>query len=168
MLAVRNRLGDESGIALVMALGIMLVLVIALTTVITFTAAGARDSHRVNAGQKATALAEAGVNNALAVLTKNYPGVVVYPGDPDLLPSRTTTYPSGTVTWSGVILVAALTLLAIAFVQSGNRLAAAIALGLFASAVSCALVLIAAQDRPFNGDFRVRPDVLQQVYPRDS
>jgi hypothetical protein len=25
---------------------------------------------------------------------------------------------------------------------------------LFASAVSCALVLIAAQDRPFNGDFR--------------
>ena len=61
-----------------------------------------------------------------------------------------------------------LTLLAIAFVQSGNRLAAAIALGLFASAVSCALVLIAAQDRPFNGDFRVRPDVLQQVYPRDS
>jgi hypothetical protein len=72
------------------------------------------------------------------------------------------------VTWSGVVLVAALTLLAIAFVQSGNRLAAAIALGLFASAVSCALVLIAAQDRPFNGDFRVRPDVLQQVYPRDS
>ena len=102
-LAVRNRLGDESGIALVMALGIMLVLVIALTTVITFTAAGARDSHRVNAGQKATALAEAGVNNALAVLTKNYPGVVVYPGDPNLLPSRSTTYPSGTVTWSGVI-----------------------------------------------------------------
>ncbi len=71
------------------------------------------------------------------------------------------------VTWFGVVLVAALTLLAIAFVQSGNRLAAAIALGLFASAVSCALVLIAAQDRPFNGDFRVRPDVLQQVYPRD-
>ena len=67
-----------------------------------------------------------------------------------------------------MILVAALTLLAIAFVQSGNRLAAAIALGLFASAVSCALVLIAAQDRPFDGDFRVRPDVLQQVYPRGS
>ena len=73
-LAVRNRLGDESGIALVMALGIMLVLVIALTTVITFTAAGARDSHRVNAGQKATALAEAGVNNALAVLHEELPG----------------------------------------------------------------------------------------------
>ena len=64
----RINLGDESGIALVMALGIMLVLTIALTTVITFTASGARDSTRVNAGQKAYALAEAGVNNALAVL----------------------------------------------------------------------------------------------------
>ena len=69
------------------------------------------------------------------------------------------------VTWSGVILVAALTLLAIAFVQSDNRLSAAIALWLFSSAVACALVLIAAQDRPFHGDFRVRPDVLQQVEP---
>ena len=65
--------GDESGIALVMALGIMLVLTIVLTTVITFTASGARDSKRVNAGQKANALAEAGVNNALAVLNANYP-----------------------------------------------------------------------------------------------
>ena len=69
------------------------------------------------------------------------------------------------VTWSGVILVAALTLLAIAFVQSDNRLAAAIAMGLFASAVASALILIAAHDRPFTGDARVRPDVLQQVDP---
>ena len=84
--------------ALVMALGIMLVLVIALTTVITFTAAGARDSHRVNAGQKANALAEAGVNNALAVLTKNYEngGPVVFPGNPTLLPARKTAYDGGT------------------------------------------------------------------------
>ena len=64
--------GDESGIALVMALGIMLVLTLVLTTVITFTAAGARDSQRVNAGQKATALAEAGLNSALAVLHKRH------------------------------------------------------------------------------------------------
>jgi hypothetical protein len=72
------------------------------------------------------------------------------------------------VIWSGVILVASLTLLTIAFVQSDNRLAAAIAMWLFASAAACALVLIAAQDRPFNGDVRVRPDVLQQVAPRGS
>ncbi len=69
------------------------------------------------------------------------------------------------VKWTAVILVAALTLLAIAFVQSDNRLTAAISLWLFASAVACALVLIAAQDRPFDGEFRVRPDVLQEVEP---
>ena len=69
------------------------------------------------------------------------------------------------VKWTGVILVAALTLLAIAFVQSDNRLTAAISLWLFASAVACSLVLIAAQDRPFDGEFRVRPDVLQEVEP---
>ncbi len=62
-----------------MALGIMLVLTIALTTVITFTASGARDSKRVNAGQKATALAEAGLSNALAVLNQSYPCVDLLP-----------------------------------------------------------------------------------------
>ena len=58
--------------ALVMALGIMLVLAIALTTVITFSAAGARDSHRVNAGQKAYAIAEAGVNSAISQIAPHY------------------------------------------------------------------------------------------------
>jgi hypothetical protein len=72
------------------------------------------------------------------------------------------------VKWTGVILVGVLTLIAIAFVQSGNRLAAALALWLFASAMACSLVLIASQDRPFSGQFRIRPDVLQQVAPRDG
>ena len=44
------------------------------------TAAGARDAHRSNAGQKASALAESGINNALAVLNANYPGVIDLPG----------------------------------------------------------------------------------------
>ena len=44
---------------------------------------GARDSKRVNAGQKATALAEAGLSNALAVLNQNYPCVRLLPGDRD-------------------------------------------------------------------------------------
>ena len=70
------------------------------------------------------------------------------------------------VKWTGVILVGVLTLFAIAFVQSGNRLAAALALWLFASAMACSLVLIASQDRPFSGQFRIRPDLLEQVAPR--
>jgi hypothetical protein len=73
-----------------MALGIMLVLVLTLTAVITFTAAGARDSHRVNAGQKAYGLAEAGVNNALAILNANYPtNTPAYPGPRCLLNPQT-------------------------------------------------------------------------------
>ena len=42
----RARLSDERGIALVMALGIMLVLTLTLTTVVFFTSASARDAQR--------------------------------------------------------------------------------------------------------------------------
>jgi Protein of unknown function (DUF4239) len=72
------------------------------------------------------------------------------------------------VKWAGVIAVAALTMIGIAFVQSDNRLAAVLAMWLFASAAAFALVLIAAQDRPFNGEFGVRPDLLEQVIPKSS
>ena len=111
--AWRRLLREEEGVALVLALLIMLVLTISLTTVIFVTAAGARDAHRTNAGQRASALAESGINNALAVLNANYPGTVGYPGDnrllttcPASLPTVcpfTTTYPTGTVNWSGTL-----------------------------------------------------------------
>jgi len=110
--ALRERLRDESGIALVMALGIMLALTIALTSVVAFTSAAGRDAHRTTAGQKAYAVAEAGVNNALAVLYANYPSDPGSPGDPALLtPARTTPYEGGScaapvnncATWSGTL-----------------------------------------------------------------
>ena len=101
--AWRRLLHEEEGVALVLAIITMLVLTIALTTVMFMTAAGARDAHRSNAGQKASALAESGINNALAVLNANYPGTTIYPGDSTLLPTRTTTYPTGSVTWSGTL-----------------------------------------------------------------
>jgi Tfp pilus assembly protein PilX len=82
---------DEEGIALVLAILIMLVLTIVLGGVIFMTAAAARDAHRSNAGQKASALAESGLNNALAVLNANYPGVTIYPGNANLLLSTTLT-----------------------------------------------------------------------------
>ncbi len=71
------------------------------------------------------------------------------------------------VKWSGVILLAVLTLLAIAFVHSDNRLTAAIAMAIFASAAAVSISIIAAQDRPFSGQLGVRPDVLLQVVPQD-
>jgi hypothetical protein len=70
------------------------------------------------------------------------------------------------VTWAGVVLVALLTLIAIAFVHCDNRLTAALTMGLFTSAVAVSLILIAAQQRPFSGEFAVRPDALIEVIPR--
>ena len=69
------------------------------------------------------------------------------------------------VKWTGVILVGLLTLLTIAFVHSANRRTAAIAMGLFATAMATSLVLIASQDRPFSGHLAIKPDVLLQVEP---
>ena len=111
--AWRRLLREEEGVALVLAIVSMLVLTITLTAVIFMTAAGARDAQRTNAGQRAYSLAESGVNNALAVLEANYPGTVGYPGDNTLLTTCpaslptvcpfTSTYPTGTVTWSGTL-----------------------------------------------------------------
>src|SRR5436305_14715118 len=67
--------------------------------------------------------------------------------------------------WTGVVLLASLTLLAIAFVHSENWATTAIAMGIFASAVAVCLMMIASQDRPFAGHFAVKPDTLIQVMP---
>jgi hypothetical protein len=69
------------------------------------------------------------------------------------------------VKWTAILALAALTLVSIAFVHIGNRRTAAIAMTLFASAVAVTFVMIASQDRPFSGDFGVRPNVLVQVMP---
>jgi hypothetical protein len=109
-----RRLGglrEEDGIALVMALLVMMVLTISLTSVLLLTSAGSRHSSRVNAGEAAYALAEAGVNNAVSVLEANYPGTLAYPGDSTLLPSRSVVMGTGScttpvnncVTWSGTL-----------------------------------------------------------------
>jgi hypothetical protein len=98
-------LRDESGIALVMALGIMFVLTIALSAVIVFTSASARHANNSNAGQKAYSLAEAGVNNAIAVLHQSYdpPAAPSWPGcDDGLNPPCTASYlPAGQAAYNG-------------------------------------------------------------------
>ena len=67
--------------------------------------------------------------------------------------------------WGAVVTLAILTLFAIAFVHSGNRRGAAIAMALFAAAAAAAIFMIAAQERPFAGGFAVRPTALEQVQP---
>ena len=88
---------DERGIALIMTLGVMIVIGALAAMAISYSSSAVKSAGYSRGGQSAYALAEAGVNNAMAVL-----------GNPDnnalnatLLPSRTTTYDGGTVTWSG-------------------------------------------------------------------
>jgi uncharacterized membrane protein len=69
------------------------------------------------------------------------------------------------VKWGGVIALAVITLLAIAFVHSENRTTAALAMAIFASAVAVSIMIIAAQERPFSGHFGVEPDPLLEVAP---
>jgi Protein of unknown function (DUF4239) len=69
------------------------------------------------------------------------------------------------VKWSCLFVQAICALVAIALVHSGERLASAIALGIFASGVAACVLLIASHDRPFVGQMSVRPDPLLQVMP---
>jgi hypothetical protein len=96
-MTTRSRLGDESGIALVLTMGILLVTSIMLISVIQYSSGAGRGSNRTKADQTAYALAEAGVNNAMSILGNPVNNAL----NSTLLPSRTTTYADGSVTWSG-------------------------------------------------------------------
>ena len=69
------------------------------------------------------------------------------------------------VKWSCLFAQAICMFVAIAIVHSHDRIAAGIALGIFATGVSVSMLLIASHDRPFSGEISVKPDVLLQVRP---
>ncbi len=70
-----------------------------------------------------------------------------------------------TVKWLCLYLQAACELFMIGLVHSDNRLAACIAMGLFATGVAASVLLIAAHDRPFTGHISVSPEPLLQIMP---
>jgi len=72
------------------------------------------------------------------------------------------------VKWSGLLLAALVTLIAIAMVHSDNRLTCAIALTLFATTVALSVFLIAAHNRPFTGEISVGLELLKQVIPSEA
>ena len=72
------------------------------------------------------------------------------------------------VKWTGLLLQALITLIAIAMVHCDNRSTCAIALALFSTGVALSLLLIASFNRPFTGEISVRPDILQQVMPDEA
>ena len=69
------------------------------------------------------------------------------------------------VKWLALLAQAACTLTTIAMVHCDNRVSAALALGLFSTAVAVCILVITAHDRPFAGELAVRPTALLQVLP---
>ena len=69
------------------------------------------------------------------------------------------------VKWSCLFMQAFCALVAIAMVHSDNKLASAIALGVFATGIAASILLILAHDRPFTGDLSIKPDPLLEVMP---
>lgn len=69
------------------------------------------------------------------------------------------------VKWWCLYLQAICELLVIAAVHCDNRLASAIAMGLFATGVAASVLLIAAHDRPFTGQISISPEPLLQIMP---
>jgi Tfp pilus assembly protein PilX len=96
LLDVPELLRDESGMALVMALAVMLVLTILVTATLAFTSFTSRDASLKRSGQSAYSLAEAGLNQAEAQLYAHYYDTS---GNPS---QNTTVYDSTWYTGSGI------------------------------------------------------------------
>jgi hypothetical protein len=71
------------------------------------------------------------------------------------------------VKWSCLAILAICVMFTITLVHSGNRLASAIATGLFSVALATTILLILAHDRPFTGEIALSPEPLLQVMPED-
>ncbi len=107
----RLRLADEGGFSLVFTLLTMLVTSVTLTAAIQYTTSNSRGSVRSKADQIAYSLAEAGLANGAAVLSKPSNNAL----DPNVLPSSEPSpsnpahanyiaqYEGGTVKWWGVL-----------------------------------------------------------------
>jgi Tfp pilus assembly protein PilX len=97
----QRQLKSERGMALVMALGVLVVLTILGTTVTYYSVANLHSTSHSTNDQRAFALAEAGLNNAVSVLSK--PGND--PSNPNLLPASgspaTQTVDGGTLSYWG-------------------------------------------------------------------
>jgi len=99
-----SRLKDQTGIAMVMAVGVMAVLTIAGTSLVAYTTTNARSGAYSKQNELAFSLAETGLNNAMAVLANPSNDSLA----PATLPSTEATassasYEGGTAKWYGVL-----------------------------------------------------------------
>ena len=90
-----------------MAVGTLAVLSMTAATIVLYASSNARNAEYSADSTGSSAIAEAGINEALAVLSKAsrtaVPGGANDRFDSDLLPQTTTTYEGGTATWSGTL-----------------------------------------------------------------
>jgi Tfp pilus assembly protein PilX len=98
------RLRQETGMALVMSVGMLAVLTIAGTTLVAYTTSNARSGGYSKQNELAFSLAEAGLNNAMAVLSNSSNDALKQ----ETLPSTeatasTAAYEGGTAKWYGVL-----------------------------------------------------------------
>jgi Tfp pilus assembly protein PilX len=93
----------EDGMALVLALAVTAVLTILTVSMIMYVSSNQRGSSRSLAGQKALELAQAGLNDAEAVLASNYPSHTYPAGPANAVPAASQTFASGTASWSGTL-----------------------------------------------------------------
>src|SRR3954469_17292702 len=113
MAACRRRIEDERGVALALAILVMLVLTASVTTALYVTGSSQRSSHLSKGRVVASSLAESGINNAMAVLrlpannalsaTVFCPGTSQVTINGQTVCKTTNTYPGGTVTWWGTL-----------------------------------------------------------------
>jgi len=69
------------------------------------------------------------------------------------------------VKWWCLYLQAVCELIAIALLHCDNRLASALAMGLFATGLAASVLLVATHDRPFTGQISIGPEPLLQIMP---
>jgi Tfp pilus assembly protein PilX len=93
----RARLASQDGMALLVALGALMVLAVAGTTVIYYSSANTRSASYSKASGTSFQLAEAGLHEALSVLSNPSND----PTNGSLLATRTSPYSTGSVTWGG-------------------------------------------------------------------
>lgn len=101
---ILGRLQREEGFALVLALGVVVVLGIVGTTVMVYASHNSTLSSRSSADQRAFALAEAGVNNAMSVLSNpsnNALSSLLLPSS--LATANVNAYDGGYVKWWGML-----------------------------------------------------------------
>jgi Tfp pilus assembly protein PilV len=99
MTKLRRLLRRQDGITLVMAVGILGMLTLTGATLVYYSSTNARSVEFSVRNASAYDLAEAGIDEMMAVLSKPTNNALL----PDLLPETTHGYDSGTVTWSGTL-----------------------------------------------------------------